>query len=631
MKRSARRPRRTAEPLRIPTGKDSLEAYVESLKALIERSGTHVYIDTSFLVWLTALGPEARAEFVEWIRAVAPDRIHVPVWSAHEYLRHHVQNLHGKTLTGVASDLNRVAKQAFATLRPYLDNHFAGDPRAPETIISSARSALIGIKGLADLAGKWKAEHYEASSETVIALINELGLDSPPMLDWMSDIQEIEHARFEGRVPPGFQDRSKTVSGTVGSNRFGDLVFWKEILHHAAEVRATGIVIISNDGKNDWVMGGQEQPELDHELKSVSDGLSPLPRPHPMLEYEARSAAGVRELMLVDRDYLAIFLRRTGVTSDRLFGAAIEVSLPGARAEEKARRKEMRDGGGKSNSERMPVKRDGGPKHLPVDDGPNLNDGSLALKLAMAGAFTAENDKTGPLLQTMLSAESEGRGLEEFLTSARLKEWDNRAALWFARALGQRSIDGDGLASAYATDILAVLDRLPPKTATLLYLGLMSAAYVDGEAVRTIPRGPWLAQLLAQQSQPRAKIAIEAFMKYVAGRSGRPVYLPDAAVPALTVSPIVDTSKGARLAGLQIAGVGVVVEVQDDVSLRLSTRFPGRDTVTVAEVAQEACATLGIPFEQVEKTEALERTVKFGATAGIADETDLQNNMEDEA
>lgn len=604
-----------------------------SLKALIEHGGTHVYIDTSFLVWLTALGSEARTEFIDWIRISAHRRFHVPVWAAHEFLRHHVQNLHGKTLTGVAADLNRVAKDAFATLRPYLDSRFAGDPREPAAIISSARSALIEIKGLADLANKWKMEHYEANSEAVIELINEFGLESPPMLDWMADIQEIEHARFEGRVPPGFKDRSKTASGTVGSNRFGDLVFWKEILHHAGEVRASGIVIISNDGKNDWVMGGREQPELDQELKSISDRLSPLPRPHPMLEYEARSAAGVRHLMLVDRNYLAIFLRRTGVMSDRLFGAAIEVSLPSARAEVNAKKKGLKDAAtGKAKSTKSASARGDGLRHLPVEDGPNLNDGSLALKLAMSGGFSAENDITGPLLEAMLSPDSQGRGLEEFFSVAELKRWDNRSTLWFARSLAQRSINGDSLASAYVTDILAVLDRLPPKTSTVLYLGLMSAAYIDDEKMRTVPRGPWLEQLLALQSQPRAQPAIDAFLKYVSGRPGRPVYLPDPNVPTLHVVPVVETTKGGnRLVGLQIAGIGVIVEAQADNSLRLSTRFADRATVSVAEVVKEACVTLGIPLGQVETTEALDRIVTFGATAGIAGEADLQDNMEDES
>lgn len=623
--------RGTSVPLRIPTDKDTIDGYVEALKALTASTSTRLYIDTSFLVWLTALGAEARAEFADWAKACAPGRVHVPVWAAHEYFRHHVTDLHGKKMAGVASELNRLADETYRTLRPYLDAPVAGDPRTPAVRIASARSSLIEIKQVAEIAAGWKKEHYEANAREVITLINEIGLDSPPLLDWMNDIQEVERARYEGRIPPGFQDRSKEGADGVGSNSFGDLIFWKEILDHARKVRASGIVVLSNDGKNDWIMGGQEQPDLDAELKVVAKKLSPLPRPHPMLVYEAKSAAAVTDLMLVNHEYLAIYLRRTGAQSERLFGAAVDVTLPSARQEQKTKQKRVRDeavGRSRPTGSGVPSN---GPKHLAVDDSPNIADTGLALRLALTKSATAENAQTSPLLARMLA--SEGEGLDGFLTADELSGWDNASALWFARSLAQKAIEGNALALTFCTDILGVFDRLPPKTATLIYLGFLTAAYLDGELVRTVPTAPWLPQLLGLQTHPRAQVAIGAFRKHMATRQGRPVYLPNADAPSLSVKPRVETAAGgpSRLVGLQIAGVGVLVEPQDDAALRLSSRFPDRSSVTLVEVVRDVCSTLGIPFSQIEPHDAMERPISFGTTVGIAGEADLQNSMEEEA
>nr|WP_168940445.1 PIN-like domain-containing protein [Novosphingobium aromaticivorans] len=624
----------SAAPLKIPFEKDTVEGYIASLDALIRAPGTHVYVDTSFLVWLTALGCEARNEFTGWLRAVAAGRVHVPVWAAHEYLRHHMGNLHGKKLKGIETALNDLANNTFNDLRPYIDTSFTGDSRSPAEIIAATRSVLIDVKRVAAIAGRWTKQHYDSNSKAIIEFINECGLPSAPMLDWMGDIQSVEEARFEGRIPPGFQDRNKSGANGGGANSFGDLMFWKEILHHAGQRRARGVVVISNDGKNDWVMGGLDQPDLDAELKVIASKLPPIPRPQPMLEYEAKASAGVQELMLVDRKYLAIYLRRTGVPSDRFFGSAIDVTLPSPDREDEAIRKQARDQatGRTSVASGIEPQRDT-PKHLPVDDASGIADNPLALRLAFSASSSDANEKSGPLLDHMLANDAEGLGLDAFLTKEALANWDGRAAVWFGRSLGTRSIEGNALATTYTTDLLGVFERLPPRTATNLYLGLLASAYVDGSSLKTIPRTPWLPRLLALQGQPRAKGAIDAFRNIVADWPGRPVYLPDADRPALSVKPLLAKATGTapRLTGLQIGGIGVIVEAQEDAGLRLANRFPGVTTVVLGDVVKDVCNALGIPFDQLMAHEAFEREVAFGSTVGIAAEGDLRNSMEDQS
>jgi hypothetical protein len=92
----------------------------------------------------------------------------------------------------------------------------------------------------------------------------------------MADIDVLERNRYSGRVPPGFKDKRKRekkledaksdiVHDLSGSNRYGDLMFWREVLEHAsADAAISGIIIISNDAKNDWQMGGGRRPGCRH-------------------------------------------------------------------------------------------------------------------------------------------------------------------------------------------------------------------------------------------------------------------------------------------------------------------------------------------------------------------------------
>ncbi len=175
-----------------------MDSFVTRLGELIGLSGTHLYLDTSFLVWLTALSKEARGEFLTSIERAASGRVHVPVWSAHEYVRHHLQDLHGTKLVEVTHGLRKVADEAFRTLKPYLDSQILDDPRPPAVVMSAARASLIDIKRIANAASRWRKDHYDTNAGEVIAFINRLRLESPIMLEWMSDIETLESARFEG-------------------------------------------------------------------------------------------------------------------------------------------------------------------------------------------------------------------------------------------------------------------------------------------------------------------------------------------------------------------------------------------------------------------------------------------------
>jgi hypothetical protein len=277
-------------------------------------------------------------------------RFHVPVWSAHEFFNHHVNDLIGRKLSEAAEVMRQTADRTYSEIRPFLGESV--DERSPEALHLQARDTLVQLKRLAADVGQWKEKHYQQHLQEVVELITSLRLrHRPSIIDFMADIDVQERNRYSGRVPPGFKDKHKrpkksepaktdAVTEFLGDNRYGDLMFWREVLEHAsADAVITGIVIISNDGKNDWQMGGGRTPDLDEEMRGLRKGWPPIPTVHPMLLYEANYAAAVTSVMLIDCEYLALLLRKTGVDADAFVEAAISTRLPDPHSDAKEKRK----------------------------------------------------------------------------------------------------------------------------------------------------------------------------------------------------------------------------------------------------------------------------------------------------
>ena len=74
--------------MHIPIKPESADDFIERVSGLLQDKRTHLYFDTPFLMWLTTIGPVSRQQFLAWAGMLG-DRTHVPLWSIHEYYRHH--------------------------------------------------------------------------------------------------------------------------------------------------------------------------------------------------------------------------------------------------------------------------------------------------------------------------------------------------------------------------------------------------------------------------------------------------------------------------------------------------------------------------------------------------------------
>lgn len=329
--------------MHLPAKAEGSVEFIQRARDLIEAPTTSLYVDTSFLMWLTKIGPVSRDEFFQWISATCPKRVHVPTWAAHEYFQHHIADTIPLELHDRVRQLEAVGANTYEFLRPFMDRPLDPGGQAIDAFRTDVRSTLTTLMTIARTMDAWR-DNYDEHAAAVIAFINECPPCETNVFEYMGSIGVIAGSRFTGRIPPGFQDRNKGKRHTppseptgghteTGDNKWGDLVFWKEILDHARGAKYRAAVILSNDRKNDWYFRASSPPEA---RPGTRNFLRPLPAPHPMLEHEARSA-GIADVLLLDSPYLAEVMSRGGPSrssfADRDHTRAAEAKIKGRAAQ----------------------------------------------------------------------------------------------------------------------------------------------------------------------------------------------------------------------------------------------------------------------------------------------------------
>ncbi len=95
--------------LLIAIEQEAAAAYLARIITLLKKPSAHLYIDTSFLMWLSKLLRQARAEFRTWAASILSGRLHVPMWCSRECFKH---RLEGRIAADFISELKSFDKDA---------------------------------------------------------------------------------------------------------------------------------------------------------------------------------------------------------------------------------------------------------------------------------------------------------------------------------------------------------------------------------------------------------------------------------------------------------------------------------------------------------------------------------------
>lgn len=597
----------------IPTTTETSSEFKARIGASFASQGCHVYVDTSFLMWATKIGPASRAELLEWLRTDLGDRVHVPTWSAHEYLRHHVAGTIVDELTKRSNELSGLVGSTFGYFRPFLDDPALPAAEGWDHLRASTRSAVNSLAKLADAAKGWKRA-YSDHAEKVIEFINERVLDAGQLFSTLPAINGEGAARYEGRIPPGYQDRNKKGESNDddpdevragGANRYGDLIFWKESLAHAKAVGAGGIIILTNDRKNDWRMGGEEQTLIDETMLSLKKAWRPVPRIHPMLALEAK-LAGVGEVDLIDSQYLAAYLRdvdaaRVGAFAD----VAIVPDPPPAQSEDDRREGALRRR--LEEDERARVEEAAEAQEEAARDGHRFADDAevkvskVALEKALLKSRDGPDERGFAILQRVRADVEPVERFDDLLNAETLAGMDHVALAAMSRGLHDRVLAGEpGFGDALA-DLIGLLDELPPATAGAMLLGLLASTYlVAGTGESKIPPGsPALPLLFETLERPFADPAAAAITNRLDRNERRPLFAPADAMLECRFDTEAESMETDELRSVKIGGVELLVAAQAEPTLRLRDLI-GADTATGGEILTQAVALFALPANRLD-------------------------------
>jgi len=620
--------------LTIPSAAEDSSSFKTRLSILLRDNRTHIYVDTSFLMWLTKIGSKSRQELLTWLHAHCAGRVHVPIWAAHEYLKHHVAGTIVTELSEKNDEMARLVGRTYSYFRPFIDEAHGDGAEDASTIRAATRSALTALDRLTSISRQWQKSYQKHASE-VIGFINANTPESTPLYGYFQDLPGLGAGRFVGSIPPGFQDRrkkggSQSVNSErdevpVDSNRFGDLVFWKEILDHAKATQARAVIILTNDRKNDWHLGGSNPAQIDPALLALKKSWKPVPRPHPMLVMEARLAAAVEEVELLDSPYLAALLRDVAEEEVRAFAdVAIIPDGPDPESEVERRAKLIEDRRAADNARATAEARENG---FLFPDAPEVVASAAAFRRALLESRQPVSERGRVLLDEWRATVEAQQLIRESLTEVKLSGLDQKELVRIARELHDRVLREEaGYVEALA-DLVSILEMLPPKTAACFYLGFLASMFLerDTNASRVPPRSPVAQQLFERQSAPYALHAVSAVSRRLADNPVRPVYIPssDPAPVEVSLDTAVNTPGLDELRSLRVTGVELLTAAQADQELRLGALFDGANAVDGDKIVQKACELFAIPVAQVVRTEAFALVYSLTATIGFKRPVDI--------
>ncbi len=605
---------RTAK-LHIPIETETVAKYKARLATLFAHPQTHVYVDTSFLMWATKIGTASRRELLTWLRDQLKGRAHVPIWAGHEYLRHHVAGTIVKDLAARSKEVSSLAGKTFGYFRPFLDDPAVSLDEASEELRSSTRNAVNMLGRLVSAAQKWQRS-YPVHSAEIIAFINEASLAVGDLYESVASISSEGLARYEGRIPPGFKDSAKKGDGSErdeqgdeqplpGANRFGDLIFWKEVLADAAQRKAVSVIVLTNDLKNDWRMGGETSPDLDDAMLAVRKSWRPVPRIHPMLALEAH-AMGVGDLTLLDNKYLAAYLQDTQAEVKFFSDVAIvsDPPTPPTQTEQRdevvARR--LAEDERTAKEEEAGRAREAESQGYLFPDDPLVKASQASLAKALYESRTPPTDRVQELLARMRANVGSEESVREVITANALSGLDHLALASMARTLHDRANAGEVGYQNALTDLIALLDELPPATAGAMTLGLLASMYLEPETgtSRIPPKSPVARLLLARMTRTEIAPAIKAINRRLLSNDRMPVVVPDTGVEPVEVALDIEPHTMAQdeLRSLKINGCELLVAVQSEPTLRLATVLAG-EPATRPRLLRRAANLYALPIDRL--------------------------------
>ncbi|GAA4334891.1 PIN-like domain-containing protein [Flaviaesturariibacter amylovorans] len=249
------------------------------------------FFDTNLFAQLFKINSGARREFYRWVDAeIVKRKVRLASWSVNEYAsRFVVQQVGGyledlKKLKTIQKEMEHMRR----FLKMYVDDELLrGSSYADKAEYFRELDAVTEGIGRIRSVSKEVTANYSKLNTEFIERFEPVILQS----DIYRLIEELHlpaDARYMGRVPPGFQDETKLT------NKYGDLIIWREILEYSKAQNIRKVVLVTNDGKKDLVY-----PPLQVEVSGRKEYNSDFTVIDPRLVFEFWHYTGSEEVHII--------------------------------------------------------------------------------------------------------------------------------------------------------------------------------------------------------------------------------------------------------------------------------------------------------------------------------------------
>ena len=620
--------------LDIPLEHETWASFRERLEVLLPDPNTHTYIDTSFLMWLTKIGATSRSELLAWFQSKVADRVHVPVWAAHEYIKHHVNQTIVDDFNRKHRALRTFATRTYADLRPFIDEHPSGPANQAATLRLSIRETLNRLNELIDEANKWP-QNYGRHSADVFKFVNETAPTDTSVFSDLTAVATHGEIRLTSAIPPGFNDLYKQQRTSSDqdlqshgrhTNEYGDLMFWREVLAHARRVAAHNILVISNDAKNDWRFGGPgNTASTDPHLRKIRSSWKPVPRPHPILIVEARLKASVTRLELLDSIYLGLYLKDTAAPDVANF---IDVALIPERYDDDYKPSDQPPPSDQAPPETQSPSTSPPPSTLFADpDHVSATPPKLARALYLSRRDV--DDDIEKLVSDWAEQAPTRTDPEQLIHPTNtFSSLGHHALTALARILHDRARAHEPGYPDTLADALSILPRMPDSTAASFYLGFLASMYLDHDSNQSLipPASPVAQRLLEFQAQAFATVPIAVLSQRLLDNESQPIYIPvfDPAQVRITLHSDPTGPVPKRIGGIYVHHnyppnliVNLLTPAQTTESLRLASLFGSDQPVPGSALVDTACELFALPKAQIAPDASINRAHLITETAGF--------------
>lgn len=561
----------------IPLQVEPAEEFLTRATTAITDAETHIYVDTSLAMWLTAVGPASRAAFIDWTTDLK-ERIHVPAWTIQEYYRHH----RAKTLTTNIDEQCTAVAKAVADFRSQMRlisdaQLLPGEPAA--AFLERVGGVQDELNALAKAAKTW---NYEASSAEVIGWMNEHALEKSGIFARFGRLKEAGGARYAHDVPPGYEDRRK------GLNTYGDLLFWQDVIADARRRHAARVIVLTRDRKEDWYCSAPD-PEVGPALRRLRSRWDPVPSPHPMLAFEMRTQSDC-DLLLLDELYLGAVLWRA---DKKRFGrfAAVALKMGADRlAQELAPPPPVRmRAAARQVADRISMRQAlelvrGALEHVPD-----------AAQIAILAALEGDAPVAEQALQDLTP---DWVGLQNGSSLAS-----------FCRRVFDLADQAQPFATQATRQLLDAVDQMDAEHASAVVGGMLTAAYHDNAAPRNRPHGELLQDVYGWAVDPGCDRVLKALASRLRSLQSAAVVLPDGVCARLDVR--LDASDAVAtvpptLQQVYIGAQAVLTEQAVGDEVRLQALLGDAAEATVGEVVDALARHYGVPLASLVIVDAAE-------------------------